>query len=631
MNLTALKLKKQDFELSAIKAIELAAARTPGAVSLAQGIPSFNTPQIIKDFACEQIQNHKCDKYSLATGITELREEISLSLEAEKLSYSPENEILITVGSIAGITASLLALTNPGDEVIIPSPSYTSYSSCILLAKCTPRYAALDEDKNFDFSLEQIEKSINRKTRAILYCSPNNPTGTLFSEAKTRGLISLAIKHDLYLIADEVYKDFYYSNDPHFSAANIPEIRDRLVRVCSFSKAFAMTGWRVGFLHTDQSLSERILKYHDAMVTCAPVVSQYAALAALRFGEPYLKEFINEFRKRRDYAIEKLDEMSPWLDYQLPKAAYFVFPRIRDSVPLNHNSKALAYDILEKAKVALVPGEAFGPSGQSHLRINYGRDQETLELGLKRLKEYFSVGKKTFAGTDFKSNNLDPLQATPLKRIIAQIVLGKLAKFYIWRNGLEIIGIAGTRGKTVLKRTLETELSKKYRVRSGLLSYNTEIGLSLSVLNTMPGRGLRGAIKTLLVALNASLFKSATEQLLILEYGFSDSKEAEALLAIAKPEYLIVSDLVPVEPISSYNTFSDGLKSLIKSVPISNIIWCKEGKLDASLISLLVPNNAFDSSKSAATPLDPSLVGISAERAYNAAKLLLRLRESRSI
>lgn len=371
--------KRAQFELSAIKRIELAAAKIPGAISLAQGIPYFNTPDVITDFVCEAIQKHKCDKYTLTTGLPTLREEISLSLAEDKLKYDPESEIIITVGSIEGITASLLALTEPGDEVIVPSPSYASYTGCIYLAGCTPKFSALDEDKNFDFSIEQIEKNITRKTSAILFCSPNNPTGTVYSEKNTLEILKLAEKHDLAVILDEVYKDFYYSGETHFTAASVDSVRNRIVRVCSFSKAFAMTGWRVGFLHADKLLCERILKYHDSMVTCAPVASQYAALAALRYGEPYLKDFIGRLKVKRDYTIEALDKMSPWLDYQLPNAAYFVFPRIKNTVPLSNNSTALAYDILDKAKLALVPGLAFGPQVSRTYASHTAEKKKTLK------------------------------------------------------------------------------------------------------------------------------------------------------------------------------------------------------------------------------------------------------------
>ncbi|MCB0311061.1 MAG: pyridoxal phosphate-dependent aminotransferase, partial [Bdellovibrionales bacterium] len=330
------------FQLSPTKAIELQAARIPGAISLAQGIPSFATPQVIKDFVLEKIQSGLCDKYSLTSGLSELREEIALGLSSEGLLYDPDGEILVTAGSIEAITASILALTNPGDEVIIPSPTYVSYLGSISIAHCKVKYVALDEDNNFEFDLQRMADAISSRTKAILYCSPNNPTGTVFSKENSMRILELAEQHDLKIIVDEVYKDFYYSSEPHFSPASISSLRERIVRVCSFSKAYAMTGWRVAFLHSSRSNVNNIIRYHDALVTCAPVASQYAAIAALRYGASALESFHREFKRRRDYCISRLDELSHVIDYQIPKATYFVFPRLKDSAPYARDSHSLA-------------------------------------------------------------------------------------------------------------------------------------------------------------------------------------------------------------------------------------------------------------------------------------------------
>lgn len=225
MNFLSKTPPSEQFELSPIKAMELAASRVPDMVSLAQGIPSFRTPERVIGFAQEKIAAGLCDKYSLTTGLTELREEIALSLETEGLSYDPEREILVTAGSIEGITATMLAFTSPGDEVLLPSPSYASYLGAISIAGCVPRYVELDEENNFDFQVEKIKQGITKKTKLLLYCSPNNPTGTLFSQEKTRELVEICRQHNLTILIDEVYKDFYYVDEPHFSATQIPEAR----------------------------------------------------------------------------------------------------------------------------------------------------------------------------------------------------------------------------------------------------------------------------------------------------------------------------------------------------------------------------------------------------------------------
>jgi aminotransferase len=384
--------------LSPIKAMELAAARLPGAISLAQGIPNFPTPMVIKDFVAERLREGACDRYSLTTGLPELRNEIARTLASDGLAYDAESEIIVTAGAIGGIAATLLAVTEPGDEVIVPSPSYASYLGCIRMARCIPQYVELDEQRGFELSEERLTAAISPRTRAIILCNPNNPTGTIFSEAHLRSFVSIAMRHDIVVIMDEVYRGLHYSYQTPWTPAVMPEARHHIVHVCSFSKAFAMTGWRVGFLHADRSLVDRILPCHDAMITCAPVISQYAALAALRYGDTVTEEFRREFLVRRDCVVSMLEELRGVLEYQIPAATYFLFPRIHGDIPLAHDSTKLAYDILQRARVAVVPGVAFGPSGESHLRISFGCEPERLVEGIGRLISYFrgSVGAGTF-------------------------------------------------------------------------------------------------------------------------------------------------------------------------------------------------------------------------------------------
>ncbi|MCO6429652.1 MAG: aminotransferase class I/II-fold pyridoxal phosphate-dependent enzyme [Deltaproteobacteria bacterium] len=568
------------FELSPIKAMELAAAKIPGAVSLAQGIPSFSTPSVIRDFVREKIAEGACDKYSLTIGLTELREEISLALQKEGLSFDPESEILATAGSIEGITASILAITEPGDEVIIPSPSYVSYRGALAIGRCKPVFVPLDEDKNFDFHVDHIRSAINRRTKAILYCSPNNPTGTLYSEKATRELMKLAEAHNLYVLVDEVYKDFYYTDDKHFSPTLIPAVRNRVIRVCSFSKAFAMTGWRIGFVHCDRSLMGGIVKYHDAMVTCAPVASQYGAIAALRFGDSYLKGFIEQFRARRAYALKVLDSLSHVIDYQLPKATYFVFPRIKDTVPLCHDSTKLAYDILKKCCVATVPGAAFGPSGESHLRINFGRSEEELAEGLSRFSDYFS-GARSRATVQVPAALKS--EGENFTRRTAAAVLARAAKLYLLRNKPLIIGIAGTKGKTVFKRVISEALQKKTSTRASILSYNTEIGLPLSILNLAPPKGTLQKLLFPFRVLSAAFAGRESCRVLILEYGLKKPGDAEALLSIAKPDWLVISDLSPDDGFGERNTLVSNIKSMSEGLRAERIVWADPKTAPSSL------------------------------------------------
>ncbi|WP_051309168.1 aminotransferase class I/II-fold pyridoxal phosphate-dependent enzyme [Desulfogranum japonicum] len=565
------------FELSPIKAMELAASRVPDAVSLAQGIPSFRTPRRVIRFAQEKIAAGLCDKYSLTTGLTELREEIALSLEADGLSYDPDREILVTAGSIEGITATLLAFTSPGDEVLLPSPSYTSYLGAVSIAGCIPRYVELDEENNFDFQVERIERKINKKTKLLLFCSPNNPTGTLFSREKTEHLVQICERHDLTILIDEVYKDFYYVDEPHFSATQIPEARERIIRACSFSKAYAMTGWRVGFVHADKQRISRIVKFHDAMVTCAPVPSQYAAIGALRYGADFLEEFRTEFKKRRNYCITRLDELSQVMDYQVPKATYFVFPRIKDIVKYSENSHRLAYDILDKVGVATVPGIAFGPSGESHIRINFGRELEDLERGFDRLEGYFFQRQprqrqhKTIPVKNSRPATPEPTGHTLMGKG-ARLILALASRHYLRQNKALVIGITGIKGKTTLKRTMVELLSSVNKTRGTLLSYNTEVGLPLSILCLKKPKTIPEKLFFPLSLARQAIWGKEKADILIFEYGIRSQKDAESLLDIAVPDWLIVSG-IEADPHLDYPAITKGIEHITAKLPPERLLW----------------------------------------------------------
>lgn len=576
------KHKNSSFELSPIKAMELAASKLQDVISLAQGIPSFATPQVIRDFVHQRIEQGLCDKYSLTIGLSELREEISLALQKEGLSYDPETEVVVTVGSIEGLTASILSCTSPGDEVLLPSPTYASYRGALGIAGCIPRYVELDEDSNFDFHVEKVKSAITKKTSALLYCSPNNPTGTMFSEDKTKKIIDLAEQHNLTVIIDEVYKDFYYADDKHYTPVKIAAARDRIIRVCSFSKAYAMTGWRVGFVHSSQNRIKRLLKFHDAMVTCAPVVSQYAAIAALRYGQPFLDEFRKEFKKRRDYTIGMLDQMSTVLDYQMPKATYFVFPRIKDSFPMARDSQQLAYDILDKVRVALVPGVAFGPSGESHLRIMYGREWPELKAGMERLADYFCGNKAKFnnnaaAKVDYSKNcQLVAPKVASWQSRIALPLIRCACKLYLSRSKPLVIGVLGTRGKTVYKRVIAEVLNLSFKTRASILSYNTAIGLPLAVLGIPSPKSKIEKLSFPLELLIKTFFSNSEIEVLVLEYGIASQGDAKALLKAVKPDWIILGDIDSTDPNITSELIRRELLQLLKPIPTERILWSSE-------------------------------------------------------
>lgn len=393
--------RTQNLKLSVIKQMELRAAKFPDVISLAQGIPSFDTPECIKRRAERAMRDGVTARYSLSPGLLELRELIETKLAEENMFYDFEREIIVTAGSIEGITATILALTQPGDEVIIPEPTYTSYREVILLAGCTPVFVPLDEVKGWAFEIEKYEAAITPKTKAIFYCNPNNPTGTIYTKEQLLQLAALAEKYNLYLISDEVYKDFIFeSNARIFSLAELPELRKRLIRLFSFSKAYAMTGWRAGYLHSDESIIKEILKVHDSLVTCAPVVSQYAAMGALEMADKDIVRFNRAYRKRRDLICQRLDKLKNVFEYVRPTSAYYVFPKIKNNdlefgrydCPDSLSWRFALY-LLEKAQVAVVPGVAFGPNGEGHVRLSFGRSEKDINAAFDRLEKLFGADK----------------------------------------------------------------------------------------------------------------------------------------------------------------------------------------------------------------------------------------------
>jgi len=401
--------------------MELRAASFPDVISLAQGVPSFDTPACIKRRVERALKDGVVARYSLSPGLPELRELIEIHLARENMFYDWQKEIIVTAGSIEGITAAILAITEPGDEIIIPEPTYTSYREVILLAGCKPVFVPLNEEKGWAFELEKYEQAITPKTKAIFYCNPNNPTGTIYTKEQLLGLAKLAEKHNLYIISDEVYKDLVYENSGVltsdvrtrntpgktsdvscfgvFSLAEIPSLRKRVIRVFSFSKTYAMTGWRIGYIHSDEEVIKEILKVHDSLVTCAPVISQYAAMGALEMAAEDVKMFNRKYKKRRDIICQRLDRLSNIFSYVKPTSAYYVFPKIITNKKFKidnknndlyiSNSWQFALWLLEKAQVATVPGVAFGDNGEDHIRISFGKRKKEINEAFDRIEKLF--------------------------------------------------------------------------------------------------------------------------------------------------------------------------------------------------------------------------------------------------
>ena len=564
--------RTRHIQLSPIKEFELAAARRPDTVSLAQGIPSFDTPEVIKTYVKERMDEGAVARYSLAPGLVELRERIAEDLARDGMHYDPDGEILVTVGSIEGIAATLMAVTEPGDEVLLPSPSYASYQQAIRLTGCEPVFVPLDEERNFDLDVDAIARRVTSRTAALFYCNPNNPSGTLYTREQSLRMLELAERHDLTIVTDEVYKDFVFGERDYFSPAQAPEFRERVVRIFSLSKAYAMTGWRIGYLHSSRRNVAEILKVHDSLVTCAPVISQYAAIAALTLGRDAVREFRGAYQRRRDLMLTRLDRLSHIFDYQKPNGAYFVFPRVKDTVPLAHDSRALAYDLLERAGVAVVPGSAFGPTGESHLRLSYGRSEQDIEEGFRRLDAYFArasgrvpaaaaLGPDGDRGQEVRSPGGQApgtraaalpaaRAASPGRAVLRRLgtgYLNALARLYLRRVRPEVIAIAGDRGKTVVKRVLAGLLEPAVALRANPRSYNTEIGLPLAVLGLeIDPRRWTQVLRTLAAASWRAVgadWGARAPRLLVLELGARRSGDMAALLRTVRPDWAVITPL----------------------------------------------------------------------------------------
>ena len=422
-------VRTKNIKLSAIKQMELLASKIPDVVSLAQGIPSFDTPEIIKKAAVKALNRGVVAKYSLTYGLPELRETIEQKLAEENMYYDFEKEIIATAGSIEAITAALIAIIESYEtksrkiknEVILFSPSYASYPEAIKVAGGQPVFVNLIERGNWQIDFKNLAKKITNRTAAIIICNPNNPTGTIFPKEDLLKIAELVWKRKIFIICDEVYKDFIYADErgsetnleadqrgsAFFSLAQIPQLRKIIIRVFSLSKAYAMTGWRIGFLHSDEENVSEIVKVHDSLVTCAPVISQYAAMAALDFADKEIEEFRQKYQERRDLICQHLDDLPELFSYQKPQGSYFVFPKIiqykevrphkinrqfREVEPpkIKSTSWNFAIDLLNKAQVAVVPGLAFGPSGEGHIRMSFGRSEKDINEAMKRIKNYFT-------------------------------------------------------------------------------------------------------------------------------------------------------------------------------------------------------------------------------------------------
>lgn len=352
------------------------------AISLGVGEPDFDTPWHIRDEGIYSLEKGKTF-YTSNAGLKELRQEIcNYYGRKQGVIYDPLKETLVTVGGSEGIDLALRCMLNPGDEVIIPTPCYVSYEPCTIMADGVPVILPLKNENQFRLTPEELESAITDKTKVLILAFPNNPTGAIMEKADLEAIAPIIEKHDLYVISDEIYSELSYKSK-HVSICSIPGMRERTIIINGFSKAYAMTGWRLGYALGPEVIIKQMIKLHQFAIMCAPTTSQYAAIEALKNGEEDVAEMTEAYNQRRRYLMNEFKEMG--LPCFEPFGAFYVFPCIKE---FGMTSEEFALKFLEEEKVAVVPGTAFGDCGEGFLRISYAYSIEDLKVAIGRLKKF---------------------------------------------------------------------------------------------------------------------------------------------------------------------------------------------------------------------------------------------------
>jgi aminotransferase len=359
-----------------------------GVISLGVGEPDYTTPWHIRESAIESIEKGQT-MYTSNSGMPELRKELARYLKTEyKVDYDPANELLITVGVSEALDLTMRALIDPGDEVILPDPSFVAYSSCVILAGGKPVHIPTYEANNFEITAKDIEERLTNKTRAILIGYPSNPTGAVMSRKKLADIATLALKHDLTVISDEIYSKLIYGAE--FTCfASLPGMKENTVFLGGFSKAFAMTGWRVGYAAAPKEIISAMTKIHQYTMMCVSTMSQMAALEALKGEQESVTEMVEDYNRRRQVIVKGFRDIG--LSCFEPKGAFYAFPSIKCT---GMTSEEFAEKLLSEEKVAVVPGSAFGKCGEGYIRCCYATSLPDIEEALKRMGRFVKKYKK---------------------------------------------------------------------------------------------------------------------------------------------------------------------------------------------------------------------------------------------
>lgn len=384
----------QNITLSATKQMPIIAAQVGGCVSLGQGVPSFGTPEHVVEAVGRALTDDPgVGKYSLQPGLPELRRAIARSLaDLKELDYDPDTEIAVTVGAMGALADAFLAIIEPGDEVLLPDPVYASYIEQVHLAGGRPLFAPLNPD-NWGLDLEALAGAITPRTRAIVLCNPSNPTGGVYDDAQIAAATRLAKERNLWIISDETYDYLTYSRSDGvtgpgrtpLSPAAAPGGRERTIVINSFSKKYALTGWRAGYMAAPAEVMEQLMKVHDATAICAPTPGQHAALAALTGPQAVVSEMNEIMMARRDLACRRMDRLAQWLDYVPPTGAFYIMARYKFT---DAPSAEVAVRLIREARVVTVPGGSFGPAGEGCLRLSFGGASADLNEAFDRVERW---------------------------------------------------------------------------------------------------------------------------------------------------------------------------------------------------------------------------------------------------
>ena len=383
--------RSRDLAISAIKDMALRSAKVEGAASLAWGLPSFRTPeQIRRTVTAGLAEDPRIGMYALPTGLPETRAAAAREhLRRTGREVDPERHVMITAGNMEGLNTLLQVLLDPGDEVILTDPGFVSHIQQVRFHGGVPVFWKMDEERGWQLDIDALPALVGPRTKAMILVTPSNPTGRILTEDLLRAAADIAAEHGLLIILDDPYSHFLFRNaDLYFNLAAAPEHAENVAYLFTFSKSYAMSGWRAGYAVLPPALRAEMVKIHDLTMICTPRISQVAATAALENEPTHLDEFCAVLDRRRGLISERLDRLAHVFQYAAPEGAYYVFPRVLDT---RLNSVDFSYRLLDDIGVTVTPGSAFGPSGENHVRMAYCVEDDVINLAFDRMDRHFGA------------------------------------------------------------------------------------------------------------------------------------------------------------------------------------------------------------------------------------------------